>query len=86
MVAAVLGGLPAKEALDRAHEHFLGIDFADLTYEDFASNNNQGNTTARSADLRSRTQRCKLGSVDVFLSCAEIEPRSSRDRAEIEPR
>ena len=73
VVAAVVGGLPAKQVFQMAEGQFRGIQFDSLTHEDFASNDLAGKE-ARDEDLRARTTKRKLGGVDVFLSHSWHDP------------
>ena len=72
-----VGGISAKEAFERAQTHFRGILFSELGFDDFAHSDLAGKEV-RDADLRGRTQKLKLGQVDVFLSHSWVRlPASS---------
>jgi len=60
-IASFVGGHSTGESLHAASGRFLVLPVAKMREEDLASN-------VAAADLRSRTQRAKLGECDAFLS------------------
>ena len=73
VVAAVVGGIPAKEAYEKAQSHFSGIAFSSLTFDDFLRKDLAA-ADAHNADLKARTRKRNLGEVDVFLSHSWHDP------------
>jgi len=59
-VAALIGSQDPQHALATARRTFLGLPFAELSLEDFASNADTG--------LNHKAKRCRLGDVSAFLS------------------
>ena len=68
VVAAVVGGIPAKEAYEKAQSHFSGIPFSSLTFDDFlrkdlaAKDNPEamvviGNLYAKGAEVKRSTRK-----------------------------
>ena len=68
LLAAVVGGMDAKQAFETAQRAFSGISFDVLSINDFTHGDLAGKE-ARDLDLKARTTRgLKLGEVDAFLS------------------
>ena len=68
LLAAVVGGMDAKQAFDSAQRAFSGISFDVLSIDDFTHSDLAGKE-ARDLDLKARTTHgLKLGEVDAFLS------------------
>ena len=80
VIAAVVGGMPAKTVFEMAEGRFSGIGFDSLTVEDFTQSDLAGKE-ARDEDLRARTQKLKLGQVDAFLSHSWHDPVTPKWRA-----
>jgi len=69
LVAAVVGGLPAAQALEKGQRHFSGIAVSSLYFEDFTETD-----LASSTSLNARTSWKGLGQVDAFLSHSWHDP------------
>ena len=68
LLAAVVGGMDAKQAFESAQRAFSGISFDVLSIDDFTHSDLAGKE-ARDLDLKARTTHgLKLGEVDAFLS------------------
>ena len=81
VVAAVVGGIPAHQAVDQAQRCFRGVLFSSLTVQDFrdfsslateapevSSPKRLSSAKDRTKGLRDRTVEMRLGQVDIFLS------------------